>query len=168
MNETSFTRTTSAFRALDTTTALRPARLLCPSCQRDENRESVLESAMSGETEFHRCRHCAGVWFNVKDLDLALNAASHGEWPAPKIAPAGADASKAPVQDSKDEKNWNCPCCGGQLIGIHDRHGAGVGVRRCLVCYGGWIEYPDLLRVGESFGGVLSRLGRAVRGVLPK
>lgn len=160
MNDSPFTRTTSAFRALDTTTALRPARLLCPSCQREENRESVLESAIADETEFHRCRHCAGVWFNVKDLDLALNAASHGEWPAPKAAPNS--------KETTDDKNWNCPCCGGRLIGIHDRHGAGVGVHRCLVCYGGWIEYPDLLRAGETFGGVLSRLGRVVRGVLPK
>lgn len=160
MNDTSFTRTTSAFRPLDTTTALRPARLLCPSCQRDEKRESVLENALVDKTEFHRCPHCAGVWFNEKDLDLALNAISQGEWPAPK-------ATRNEPGEAQ-EKHCGCPCCGGQLIAIHDRHGAGVGVHRCLVCYGGWIEYPDLVRAGETFGGVLSRLGRVVRGVLPK
>jgi Zn-finger nucleic acid-binding protein len=163
MNETSFTRTTSAFRPLDTTTALRPARLLCPSCQRDENRESVLESAVAYKTEFHRCSHCAGAWFNEKDLDLALKAISHGEWPAPKTARGETGESGEP-----QEKSWGCPCCGGQLIAVHDRHGAGVEVHRCLVCYGGWIDYSNLVRAGETFGGVLSRLGRVVRGVLPK
>lgn len=159
MNDLS--RTTTAFRALDTTTALRPARLLCPACARTAGKESVLECAMVEKTEFHHCRECGGAWFHVKDLDAALKAASRGEWPQPK-AEAG-DAADGEAQ-------WSCPCCGGRLIDVKDRHGSGVAVHRCLVCYGGWIEYPDLQRAEERMGGLLShlsRVGRAVRKVLP-
>jgi len=160
MNDPHFSRTTTAFRPFDTTTALRPARLLCPACARNDHHESVLECSMVDGTEFHRCKTCAGVWFHVKDLDTALNAASKGDWPQPR-AELTAEASDDPNID------WSCPCCGGRLIDVKDRHGSGVAVHRCLVCYGGWIEFPDLQRAEERMGGMLARLGRAVRAVLP-
>lgn len=160
MNDPHFSRTTTAFRPLDTTTALRPARLLCPACARNDHHESVLESELVDGTEFHRCKTCAGVWFHVKDLDTALRAASKGDWPQPR-AELTAEASDDPNID------WSCPCCGGRLIDVKDRHGSGVAVHRCLICYGGWIEYPDLQRAEERMGGMLARLGRAVRAVLP-
>jgi hypothetical protein len=151
------TKTTTAFGPLDTTSILRPARYECPDCRRRGGEASILERCPSGKFDFFRCRLCAGVWFHEKCVDDALKAAGLNTWTPPK------GKLPEPLPDSV----WACPCCKGTLVNVHDRRGSGATVRRCLICYGGWIEYPDLLKACDASADVLSRVGRFVRNLLP-
>jgi hypothetical protein len=151
-------KTTTAFGPLDTTSILRPARYTCPDCRRRGGELSVLEHCQADKFDFFRCGRCAGVWFQEKCVDDALQAVSYGTWPAPTQLPG----------EVLPEAIWACPCCQGTLVSVLDRRGSGASVRRCLICYGGWIEYPDLMKVCESNGDVLSRVGRFVRKLIPR
>jgi Zn-finger nucleic acid-binding protein len=175
MSDTAFTRTTSSFRPLDTTTTLRPPRLFCPSCTA-RGEERVLANATAGGIEFERCAGCGGTWFFLRDLDRVLAAAGESDWPEPSAQAApfsvptqGTSAEGAPDTEKQSEAPLACPCCAGRLVDVRDRHGAGIVIQRCLVCYGGWIDYRALQRAGETLGGFsarLGRLGRLLRGIL--
>ena len=156
--------TTTAFRPLDSTTAMRPARLVCPSCLRSDRTE-VLAPMPAGKIEFHRCSGCGGVWFYEKDLDLALRATAECEWPAPSES---SEKTERALQAIPIEKLWACPCCGGTLVAIRDRRGSGASVRRCLVCYGGWMGHEDVLKAADASTGVLSRIGCMIRTLLTR
>jgi hypothetical protein len=111
--------TTTAFRPLDSTTVLRPTRLLCPGCKRNGN-ESVLACLQVAKIEFHHCRGCGGAWFYEKVMDEALRATGEHEWPEPAPTPAVVEKQSPEV---KVEHPWACPCCGGNLVGVNDRRG---------------------------------------------
>ncbi len=160
MHQLNTVSTADSFRAFDSTTALRPSRLLCPACKNRETTPVPLELIQAGEVEFYRCRCCAGAWFHEKDMDAALRATGRRDWPAP--GEPKVDKAAAPVVIQVD---WACPCCAGRLVAIHDRHGSGAIVRRCLVCYGGWMDHQDLCRASDASKHVLERLGQAVRGL---
>src|SRR4051812_1468870 len=96
--------TTSAFRALDTTRALRPAHVSCPNCARS-NSKSVLSVQTLERIDFHHCAHCGGAWFYEKDADLALRAAGARDWPDP--------VAKAADGKTVTSGAWTCPCCAG-------------------------------------------------------
>jgi hypothetical protein len=153
--------TTTAFRPLDSTSVLRPTRLLCPDCKRSGS-ESVLACLQVAKIEFHHCRGCGGAWFYEKVMDEALRATGEHEWPEPVPAPAAIEKQSP---DVKVEHPWACPCCGGNLVGVNDRRGSGATVHRCLVCYGGFIEHNDLLLAAEASVGMLARLGSAIRTI---
>src|SRR4051812_7064005 len=148
--------TTTAFGPLDTTSALRPARLVCPDCSRHSPATAALQTCSVGKMEFHHCPDCGGAWFQDKGVDDALCAAGERSWPPPV---AVKDAATV-------EADWACPCCQGRLVAINDCRGSGATVRRCLVCYGGWIEHGDLLKASESSTDMLSKVGRFVRHLL--
>lgn len=145
--------TTSAFRPLDSTTALRPARLECPQCMRTGNAASLLNVCVIGKTEFHHCTACGGAWFYEKDCDVAMRAAGSQPWPEPA----------KPASTEKLISGWTCPCCAGALVEIRDRRGSGASVRRCLVCYGGWLEHDDLKCVTAASSHMLAKVGRLIR-----
>jgi Zn-finger nucleic acid-binding protein len=151
-----FTTTTTAFGPLDTTTALRPARLVCPECSRYAPVTEALKSFSVGKMDFHHCPDCGGAWFQDKGVDEALRAAGERPWPGPTTVKGVVPA----------EAEWLCPCCQGRLVAINDRRGSGAQVRRCLVCYGGWIEHADLLKACETSTDMLSKVGRFVRHLL--
>jgi Zn-finger nucleic acid-binding protein len=148
--------TTSAFRPLDTTTALRPARLQCPQCSRMSAGKSMLVPCVIDRIEFHHCVNCGGAWFYEKDSDVAMNAAGSQTWPEPRQVP---DTSKVRVETN----SWKCPCCAGSLVQIRDRRGSGASVRRCLVCYGGWMDHDDLKCVTAASSHLMARVGRLIR-----
>lgn len=149
--------TTSAFRALDTTRALRPAQVCCPNCARS-NTKSVLIVETLERIDFHHCTQCGGAWFYEKDADLAMRAAGARTWPAPQKAEVRS-STPAPLN------NWTCPCCGGTLVQIQDRRGTGASVHRCLICYGGWMDHADLQRVTVASSHFWARFGRMVRNL---
>jgi len=60
--------------------------------------------------------------------------------------------------DDRQTGELACPCCGGALVGVHDRRGSGASVKRCLVCYGGWLNYSDLTLAAEASHNFLWRL----------
>jgi len=153
-----FATTTSAFRPLDTTRALRPARIQCPNCASSKD-APILSSRDSLNVEFHHCAECGGAWFYEKDCDLALRAAGACAWPEPKNT-AGDQAAC-----SEHTIDWTCPCCSGTLVQIQDRRGSGASIRRCLICYGGWMDHADLKRVAASEAHMFSRVGRIIRQV---
>ncbi|HEY3321640.1 MAG TPA: zf-TFIIB domain-containing protein [Planctomycetota bacterium] len=157
MGQTSPVPANSNFRAFDTTTTLRPAHMRCPACNSKSNPIYILEPTQSDNIDFFHCGNCGGAWFHEKDMDAALRATGASQWPAPKAKPE----ASAPVLPAE----WSCPCCGGRLVTIHDRRGSGATVRRCLVCYGGWMEYADLVHASEAYKDMLERLGKAVRGL---
>ena len=179
MNETRTVKTeTDAFRPLDTTSILRPAKLLCPDCgRRPASGECVLENISLGKGGFYHCKACGGAWFLDLGVDDALLAAGKHAWPEPEskeileslrkgdAADAPEASIAAPAVGAADGA-WNCPCCRGNLVTVHDRRGCGAIVRRCLVCYGGWIEYAGLRRAMEATGGLLSSMGRFMSGLL--
>ena len=150
-----FSTTTSAFRPLDTTTALRPTRMDCPNCARNGAAKVPLSAETALKVDFHHCSECGGVWFYEKDADLALRAAGSRTWPLPR-------AAQAPPTEFNP--GWTCPCCAGTLVQIQDRRRTGASMRRCLVCYGGWIDHSDLLRLTEASAHLFSRFGRIIRG----
>jgi len=156
MSMATFSKTTTAFGPLDTTTSLRPARLACPDCARRFNPPGNLAMNTVSKVDFHHCQECGGAWFQDKGVEEALRAAGSGQWPAPS---AIRDAAPPEVE-------WACPCCQGLLVSINDCRGSGARVRRCLVCYGGWIEHGDLLKAIDGSPDVLSRVGRFVRRLL--
>ncbi len=145
--------TTSAFRPMNTTTALRPARLQCPKCCGSKDQASSLVLCMIDNVEFHHCVSCGGAWFYEKDSDVAMRAAGSQTWPEPRQTP-DADAAST---------TWECPCCAGSLVAIHDRRGSGATVRRCLVCYGGWMEHDDLKCVTFASSRLMARVSRMIR-----
>jgi Zn-finger nucleic acid-binding protein len=156
MSETAtLSNTTSAFRPLDSTTALRPARLHCPQCVRLGNDAATLDVCVIGKVEFHHCVACGGAWFYEKDCDVALRAAGSQTWPEPSKLPDSA----AKIHSS----GWTCPCCAGALVEIRDRRGSGASVRRCLVCYGGWLDHNDLKCVTAASSHMLAKMGRLIR-----
>ena len=155
-SSTAATPARTAFRAWDTTSVLRPAKLACPDCRRRSEQTSWLEPCRVGDVEFHHCRACGGAWFYEKDLEAALRATGARAWPARTAIPAARDGSA-----------WSCPCCGGALVNVRDRRREGVAVRRCLVCYGSWIEQPALERAAALSSSIFSRLGFALRGMWP-
>ena len=158
MSETgTLTNTTSAFRALDTTRALRPAHVHCPNCIRNGAKSTLLVQTLE-RIDFHHCSQCGGAWFYEKDADLALRAAGARAWPPPQLS-AAVSSGAAPLQA------WTCPCCGGALIEIQDRRGTGAAVRRCLICYGGWMDHSDLQRVTVASSHLMARFGRLIRNL---
>jgi Zn-finger nucleic acid-binding protein len=163
--------TTAAFSRLDTTSALRPLKLTCPACRRSRAEAPALESCAVGKVDLHRCRTCGGVWFQDKCVDEALEAIGGRSWPGPEVVPAPplslplikgekTEASPNPIQD------WLCPCCGGALVMVLDPRGRRITIRRCLVCYGGWIEHKELLRAPSPPDGMLARIGRLFMNLL--
>ncbi|HYF47828.1 MAG TPA: hypothetical protein VEJ63_00365 [Planctomycetota bacterium] len=148
--------TTTAFGPLDTTSTLRPARLQCPDCARYSKAPGALTISSVGKVDFYHCADCGGAWFQDKGVDDALYAASYGQWPAP-VALRG---------EILGEAKWACPCCQGLLVAVNDCRGSGARVRRCLVCYGGFIEHADLMKTVERSPDMLSRVGRFVRRLL--
>ncbi len=158
MSHTAVANTTTAFGALDTTSALRPLRFHCPNCRRHGGEAPVLASRAAGKLDFHHCAQCAGAWFQNCSVDEALRAAGSGHWPAAAVAPSPAETAS----------DWKCPCCQGALVNVHDHRGSGAVVHRCLVCYGGWIEFPDLVKAADGSPDVLSRVGRFVRKLIPR
>jgi len=157
-------KTTSSFRPLDTTMSLRPERLLCPACARKSSTASapVLACTEADKIDFFSCRDCGGAWFHEKDLDAVLRATGARDWPRPEPV-----ASATPGQVIT-ETDWSCPCCAGSLVEVHDRRGSGATVRRCLICYGGWMDHADLVVAAEASRDVLTRLGSLIRTLLPK
>ena len=153
-------KTTTSFRPLDSTTALRPARMFCPACKRASNTEVVLACLTADKIDFLHCSSCGGAWFHEKDMDAVLRATAALDWPEPK--PRADKSEKAAPADNL----WSCPCCAGKLVSVHDRRGSGATVRRCLVCYGGFMERSDLVIAAEASKDVLSRLGQMVRSLL--
>jgi Zn-finger nucleic acid-binding protein len=160
-NNRQFPNTTTAFRPLDTTSTLRPARLHCPDCGRRASEPETLEVCSAGRTELHRCRMCGGVWFQDKELDVALRAISNNRWAEPQAESTASNSAGV----NGENADWKCPCCGGTLVAIRPRSGYGVTIRRCLVCYGGWIEYAEVQKAESSYG-VLARLGHSIRSLL--
>jgi len=144
--------TTTAFRPMDTTATLRPVKLPCPRCQQAGRSSPPLAVAYAGKIEFHRCQPCGGAWFYEKDADAALRAAGSAPWPHPS---AKIDAATV---DATHMTELACPCCGGALVAVRDRHGSGACVRRCLVCYGSWMDYADIQAAAEASKNLLSRL----------
>ncbi|HYG77420.1 MAG TPA: hypothetical protein VEK08_20605 [Planctomycetota bacterium] len=157
----SVNKTTTTFRALDTTTTLRPTRLLCPSCARKAPDAPVLACTEADKIDFFSCHGCGGAWFHEKDMDAVLRATGARDWPRPP-------ASEAKPGQVITESGWACPCCAGTLVGVRDRRGSGATVRRCLVCYGGWMEHEDLVVAADASRGVLTRLGQMIRTLLPQ
>lgn len=154
-------KTTSSFRPLDTTTTLRPARMFCPHCKRSGSAEVVLACLTADKIDFLHCSACGGAWFHEKDMDAVLRATAALDWPAPRPRPESGAEKAAPT-----DTLWSCPCCAGKLVSVHDRRGSGATVRRCLVCYGGWMDHADLVIAAEASKDVLSRLGQMVRSLL--
>lgn len=163
--------TTTAFSRFDTTSALRPLKLVCPACRRGDANAPALESCAIGKIELYRCRACGGVWFQDKCVDEALEAISSRTWPGPEALPEDSSlllpkkgeiqkGSAVPIQD------WLCPCCGGALVMVLDPRGRRTTIRRCLVCYGGWIEHKELARVPARPVGMLARIGRLFMNLL--
>ena len=145
--------TTSAFRPLTTTTALRPARLQCPQCSIASDKSSLIPCMIDG-VEFHHCVGCGGAWFYEKDSDVAMRAAGSQTWPEPRqLSDLKSVAAHA----------WECPCCAGSLVEIRDRRGSGATVRRCLVCYGGWMDHDDLKCVTAASSHLMARFSRMIR-----
>ena len=150
--------TTTAFGRFDTTSVLRPARLICPDCRRRAASDTALQPHPVGPVDFYHCPACAGTWFyQGKSVDEVLAAAVRHHWPSP-IVPK---ASSSPA--ALGEPPWVCPCCRGRLVGVLDRQGSGILVQRCLVCYGGWIASTELRKLNDD---LLSRVGRKVRKLL--
>ena len=164
-------KTTSSFRPLDTTTSLRPERLLCPSCARTSDAPPVLAGVSTEAVEFYCCRVCGGVWSHEKDMDLTLRAAGSAEWPQladEPVTEAAASRKNMAADTPVTSRDWSCPCCNGKLVSVRDRRGSGVSVQRCLVCYGSWLEKEDLRAAVLAAGGMFSRIGKAVRTMLGK
>jgi len=154
-------KTTTTFRPLDTTTTLRPARMFCPNCKRAGSSEVVLACLTADKIDFLHCSACGGAWFHEKDMDAVLRATAALDWPAPRPRADDGSEKVAPADNL-----WSCPCCAGKLVNVHDRRGSGATVRRCLVCYGGWMDHADLVIAAEASKDVLSRLGQMVRSIL--
>jgi Zn-finger nucleic acid-binding protein len=144
-------------RAWDTTSALRPPKPVCPDCHRRSDQPPALELCRVDGVDFHRCRVCGGTWFYEKDLELALSATGARTWPAPGTVPAARDGAA-----------WVCPCCGGALVQVRDRHREGVAVRRCLVCYGSWLEHAALQRAAALSSDWFARIRRTFRRLWPR
>jgi len=90
-------------------------------------------------------------------MDEALSAAGEQSWSAPN----------SPLIPGA-EHVWSCPCCQGNLVSIHDRRGSGAVIRRCLVCYGGWLQQEELAKLSHFSDGIFAQLGRSVRGWLSR
>lgn len=148
--------TTTAFKPLDTTSTLRPAHLHCPQCQRSAKRQVELQLWKTDQTDFFHCGDCGGAWFQDKEVDVALRATASIEWPEPK--------NPAESSGNREVSEWACPCCQGTLVSVRDRRGSGASVRRCLVCYGGWIDCDDIKLAAEASTGLLSYVGKFIRG----
>ena len=44
-------------------------------------------------------------------------------------------------------------------VQVRDYRGTGALIHRCLICYGGWIKYPELLKI-VAHSGIFGRLKR--------
>lgn len=141
--------------------------LLCPRCGQ------ALEAARSDEIALDRCAKCAGLWFDVNELDRVMARGRraweaivpHAEPPAappPVSPPADAAAATpapaaAPPGPAPSPKTL-CPRCEVPMIRIKTLEEPRLDVHACTLCYGRWVDSAEFGKLHAERPGLLGSL----------
>ena len=100
----------------------------CPKC------DGTLEKVYVGSIEVDQCTACAGIWFDIGELNKVLKASDIDSL-----------RRRARPEVAHDAVKNHCPRCHGEgnMIQVkdveHDIH-----IDTCAVCYGQWLDGGEL------------------------
>ena len=114
-----------------------PRVLKCPKCA-----DAALASVKGEGVEVDRCPACGGIWFDVNELEHALEARHSGlTMRIPK-----------PVDEVADAKKADCPECRTPMIKLNSLSKPKVVMDACKVCHGRWLDGGEFERLkGQGF-----------------
>ncbi|MEO1273157.1 MAG: zf-TFIIB domain-containing protein [Myxococcota bacterium] len=100
----------------------------CPKC------DGMLNKVYVGTIEVDQCSACAGIWFDMGELNKVLKASD-------------IDSLKRRTEPATehDSIKTQCPRCHGQgnMIHVKDMDHS-IHVDTCVVCYGQWLDGGEL------------------------
>ena len=101
----------------------------CPKCRAD------MEQVVYEDTEVDRCTICNGIWFDAGELDVLKD----------KLAAAAIDIGDGKAgKRSNTSDRYQCPRCGGAMVGVVDSRQTHIWYETCSSCSGSYLDAGEL------------------------
>ncbi|MFH0888208.1 MAG: ATP-dependent sacrificial sulfur transferase LarE [Planctomycetota bacterium] len=105
----------------------------CPHCHNQKLNKTDIK-----ENEYHQCSQCGGVWFEINELEKAVEN---------KIEFYSSQPIKTPEITEKDTNPIKCPACSTNMSIIKSLEIPDIKISACMICQGRWISGQQIAQL---------------------
>jgi len=109
--------------------------------------DGQLRKVVIGEIEVDQCDSCAGIWFDLGELEKILESESIDKL-----------RKEIDNKEGHDEKRGTCPRCGGtgNMVRVTSMKDADIHIDTCSVCYGQWLDAGEIEHLKDQ--GIIDKI----------